>query len=59
VGRYLIGMVGLLALYLGLRMVFPTEPEALGQVFRFARYALIGVWVTFGAPWVFVRLRLM
>lgn len=57
--RYLIGMAGLLALYLGLRMIFPSEPEAAAQVFRFVRYALLGVWVTFGAPWVFVRLRLM
>ncbi len=58
-GRYLSGMVGLLALYLGLRMIFPAEPEAVGQAFRFVRYALIGVWVTFGAPWVFIRFRLM
>lgn len=57
--RYLIGMAGLLVLYLGLRMIFPAEPGAVAQAFRFVRYALLGVWVTFGAPWVFVRLRLM
>jgi membrane-associated phospholipid phosphatase len=57
--RYLLGMIGLLALYLGLRMIFPSEPEGLAQVFRFVRYALIGTWVTFGAPWIFIKLKLI
>lgn len=57
--RYLVGMAGLFIIYLGLRAVFPAEPELLAQVFRFIRYALLGVWVTFGAPWVFARLRLV
>jgi hypothetical protein len=31
------------------------QPVAL---FRFIRYALIGLWGSLGAPWVFVKLRL-
>ncbi len=57
-GRYLTGMLGLLAIYFGLRAVLPAEPEGLAQAFRFLRYALLGLWVTFGAPWVFARVRL-
>ncbi len=57
-GRYLIGMVGLFALYYGLRLIFPAEPEALAQVFRFVRYAIVGLWAVFIAPWLFIRLKL-
>jgi hypothetical protein len=27
-------------------------------VFRLIRYGLIGLWVGFGAPWLFVKMRL-
>jgi len=57
--RYLLGMVVVMALYLGLKMIFPSEPEALASVFRFLRYAILGIWVVFGAPWLFARLKLV
>jgi membrane-associated phospholipid phosphatase len=56
--RYLIGIVVLLALYFGLSLVFPGEGETLYVPLRFLRYALLGVWITFGAPWLFSRLHL-
>jgi undecaprenyl-diphosphatase len=56
--RFLIGMVGLLALYLGLRMIFPGEGEPLYFVLRTVRYVLVGLWISLGAPWLFLRLRL-
>lgn len=57
-GRYLLGILILLALYVGLGQIFPSEPLAVGYVFRVIRYALIGAWVSFGAPWLFIRIKL-
>ncbi len=51
--RFVAGLVVLLALYLGLKAIFPT-----GLLFRGLRYALIGVWASLGAPWLFVTLKL-
>ena len=56
--RFLVGVVGLLALYLGLKFVFPGEGEPLYLAARVARYALVGLWAGLGAPWLFLRLRL-
>lgn len=54
--RFACGVVVVFALRLGLKAVFEAlQPEL---VFRFVRYALMGLWVSLGAPWVFVRLRL-
>jgi hypothetical protein len=51
--RFLAGAVVLLALYFGLKAVLPD-----GLLFRAVRYALIGIWVSLVAPWLFVKLRL-
>lgn len=51
--RFIVGVIPLLALYLGLKLVFPE-----GDGFRFVRYALVGVWAGWLAPWAFVALRL-
>ncbi len=56
--RFLVGVVGLLVLYVGLTRVFPAEGESLYFVMRVVRYALVGLWVGLGAPWVFRKLRL-
>jgi membrane-associated phospholipid phosphatase len=56
--RYLLGMAGLAVIYVGLKMVLPEEPELLGQVLRYIRYALIGVWVTAIAPSIFKKLKI-
>jgi membrane-associated phospholipid phosphatase len=56
--RFITGFVVVLALYLGLKAVFPSDSTALGPVFRFLRYALIGGWITLGAPWLFRLMRL-
>jgi membrane-associated phospholipid phosphatase len=57
-GRYLIGVVGVLVFWRGLALVFPSDPLVVGMAFRYLRYALAVFWVLFGAPWVFLRLRL-
>jgi hypothetical protein len=56
--RFLVGVVGLLILYVGLTLVFPAEGASLYFVMRVVRYALVGLWAGLGAPWVFRKLRL-
>lgn len=55
--RFLVGAAVLLALYAGLRFLFPSEGP-LQLVFRFIRHSVLGLWVTFGAPWFLERIRL-
>ena len=58
---YIIGIVVLVLIYLGLDIAFSavaTDESTLGYVLRFIRYALATFWVTFGAPWVFIKTRL-
>jgi membrane-associated phospholipid phosphatase len=57
--RFLVGAVGLVILWLGLRMVLPRDATVLSQVLRYLRYAVTGFWVAYGAPWVFIKLGLL
>ncbi|MCX5997468.1 MAG: phosphatase PAP2 family protein [Chloroflexi bacterium] len=56
--RFLIGIIVLFGLYLGLKAAFPPDGTALGAIFRFLRYTLLGVWLVLGAPWLFRLMRL-
>lgn len=56
---YLVGLVGVVVFWYGLGQVLPDEPNALSYSLRFLRYALVGGWVSLGAPWCFKRLRLV
>jgi membrane-associated phospholipid phosphatase len=56
--RYLVGLVGVLALYLGLDSIFPDNVDLLSYSLRFLRYSLIGLWISFGAPKLFTWLKL-
>jgi len=54
--RFACGGVVVFTLRFGLKAAFAAlQPET---VFRFVRYALMGLWVSLGAPWAFVKLRL-
>jgi len=57
--RLLPGLAGILILYLGLRIIFPSGDTFVPYLFRYVRYALIGLWVSAGAPWVFQKLKLV
>ena len=57
--RYLAGILGVLALYLGLGSVFPKEIDLLSYSLRFLRYFLIGLWIAYGAPKLFTWLKLI
>lgn len=58
VARYLLGIVVAVGIWAGLRAVFPAEPLVVALPLRFVRYVLLLFWVSYLAPWVFVRLRL-
>jgi membrane-associated phospholipid phosphatase len=57
-GRLLLGVAGVLILYLGLKAIFPTGETFIPYFLRYLRYALIGLWISAGAPWIFVKLKL-
>ncbi len=56
--RFVIGVIGVAILWLGLRLIFPRDASLVSQVLRYARYAVTGFWVAYGAPWAFTRLKL-
>jgi uncharacterized membrane protein YGL010W len=57
-----VGIVGILVFYVGLDVLFgliaPDAEAVLPYILRYIRYALVGAWVSAGAPWTFVRLKL-
>jgi membrane-associated phospholipid phosphatase len=56
--RYLVGVIGVFALWYGLGKIFPRQDDLLSYGLRYIRYALVGLWVTGLAPALFVRLGL-
>lgn len=55
---YIIGVVGVLILWYGLRIIFPHGEDLVSYSFRFIRYSLVGIWIVYLAPLVFRRARL-
>ncbi|MCE5255593.1 MAG: phosphatase PAP2 family protein [Spirochaetaceae bacterium] len=57
--RYIIGD-GIAALVYIVPKLILGEDLASGQpLVRFIRYAILGIWISFGAPWCFTRMKLM
>jgi membrane-associated phospholipid phosphatase len=56
--RYVLGIVVIVALYYGLKLVLPSGQTPLAMTFRYIRYALVGFWASYGAPRLFIALRL-
>ena len=54
-----IGLIGVLILYLGLKMVFPSGDSLIAYFFRYLRYVLVGFWVSGGAPWLFFHFKII
>ena len=50
---YCIGIIGLFALQVGLKMILPEH-----IIYDFIRYGLIGLWGLLVAPYVFVKLKI-
>jgi len=55
---FLVGLIGIGILYLGLELILPSEGQSFYQLFRFFRYLLLGIWISFGAPWLFILMGL-
>jgi membrane-associated phospholipid phosphatase len=51
--RFFVGTIGVLVLQLGLVLLLPE-----GEAFRLARYSLLGLWISYGAPRAFMALRI-
>lgn len=59
--RYVVGLIVLVLLWRGLKSVFglfADEGTPLFLILRGIRYSILGLWVSWGAPALFVRLKL-
>jgi membrane-associated phospholipid phosphatase len=57
--RYLLGIAATAALYLGPKLLIGDAFAAQAQLVRFLRYGIVGIWVAYGAPWCFLKLKLI
>lgn len=57
--RFLVGLLGVIILYLGLGQVFPRNEDFISFALRFVRYTLIGWWVAWLGPLVFEKLHIL
>ena len=56
--RYVVGLIGVLILWMGLGAIFSDGYDLLAFSLRFLRYSLVGWWITGGAPWMFKHFNL-
>jgi membrane-associated phospholipid phosphatase len=57
--RFLFGILGIIIFYFGLKMLFPKTGQIAYSIFYFIRYAILGLWMTAGAPWAFSMLKIV
>ena len=58
IARYLLGLVGVVAIWYGLDQIFPEGDNFVAYLARFIRYGLVGLWVSYLAPRIFIRFGL-
>jgi hypothetical protein len=51
-------LVGLVIVYIGLKIIFPSGENYIAFFFRYLRYGLLGFWISGGAPFIFLKLNL-
>jgi hypothetical protein len=56
--RYVIGLIGIGVFYFGLKVIFPDGEDFIPLIFRYVRYFLVGLWVTFLAPKIFIKTKI-
>jgi membrane-associated phospholipid phosphatase len=56
--RFLLGFTVLALIFALFRRIMPEKSLPSYRLFNFCRYGLLGLWVTLGAPWLFLKLRL-
>jgi membrane-associated phospholipid phosphatase len=60
-GRYVLGIAGMLVIYYGLDVLFAliaVDESVTGYILRYLRYSIVTIWVTFLSPWIFLRIGL-
>jgi hypothetical protein len=57
--RYVVGILGVTLIYFGLSYIFPDGDSAVALLFRFIRYATLGLWISAIAPSLFKRIALL
>ncbi|MFZ4615451.1 MAG: phosphatase PAP2 family protein [Rectinemataceae bacterium] len=57
-GRVALGLALTVIVYIGPRYIAPPEGDAIYNLVRFFRYALVGFCISLAAPWIFLRLGL-
>lgn len=53
----LVVLLGIAFFYIVLKRVFPSDSSFVAQTFRFERYVFIAVWITFGAPFLLLKMK--
>jgi membrane-associated phospholipid phosphatase len=56
--RFLLGIVVLVSIWRGLPILWNEYEQAAGLILRYLRYASVGLWAAFLAPWCFLKLNL-
>lgn len=56
--RFVVGLIGVLILWRGLALFLPDNTDLISYILRYVRYALVGFWLSGGAPWLFFRFKL-
>jgi membrane-associated phospholipid phosphatase len=57
--RFLLGAAVVVSLYMAMKIILPAEGSWLYLAVRLSGFAVIGLWMTLGAPWVFKMVRLV
>jgi hypothetical protein len=57
-GRYLIGVTGIVLMFVIAGRLDPGKESSLYSLFFFFRFVLLEFWIYAAAPWIFLRLRL-
>jgi membrane-associated phospholipid phosphatase len=57
-GRYLIGLIGIVLVFVVLSRLEPGKDSAYYPLFFFFRFVLLEFWIYLGAPWLYQRLNL-
>lgn len=56
--RFGLGLIVLVTIYVAGKLLSPGSDSPAYALVRFVRYGLLGVWVSLGAPWLFLKLKL-
>jgi membrane-associated phospholipid phosphatase len=56
--RYVVGVIGVVIIFFGLRAAFPDDHTTLANALRIVRYALTAFWASFLAPRAFVAMNM-